>query len=750
MKKFLTSLIVFGCIYLHGQDHKMNGFIDSLMNQMTLEEKLGQLNLSSGVGNLPVITEGEGKIEFIKKGLIGASGGYNSLKASVEESRLGIPVITGRDIIHGYKTTFPIPLALSCMWDLERVEEMARISAIEASSDGINWTYSPMVDISRDPRWGRVAEGGGEDAWLGSRIAQAYVRGYQGDDLSANNTIMACVKHFALYGASEAGRDYNTVDMSKISMFQDYLPTYKAAFDAGAGSAMSAFNVIDMVPATGNRWLMTELLREQWGFDGFVVTDFTAINEMMHHGLGDLSEVGAQALKAGIDMDMVGQAFIGTLSQSLEEGKVSEDEIDTACRRVLEAKYKLGLFHKPFQYYDQKRADKVLLCKAHKEKARELAAHSCVLLKNENQLLPLSRKGNIAVVGPLADTKIDMLGTWAATRDTTDIITILQGIRNEAGKKAKVSYAQGAYFTEDNYLLNVNRNHKKKSSPEISITTEQSENLLKEAIEVSRDADVIIAVLGEPRSWSGEAASRSDISIPACQQRLLKTMLETGKPVVLVLSNGRPLTLSWENEHVPAILETWHGGVEAGNGIADVLFGNYNPAGKLTMTFPRNVGQIPIYYNHRNTGRPIDHNHKFTTKYLDVPNTPLYPFGYGLSYTTFEYGDIILSSKELNGNTSLSVSIDIKNTGSRSGEEVVQLYLQDPVATVSRAVKELKGFQKIHIDAGESKTVTFQITTDDLKFFNSDLLYDWESGAFNVFIGTNSQDVKQASFTWTK
>jgi len=749
MKKLLIILLAFFHLSLSAQD-KMNQFIDSLMNQMTLTEKLGQLNLSSGVGNLPVITEGEGKIEFIKQGLIGASGGYNSLKASVEESRLGIPVITGRDIIHGYKTTFPIPLAMSCMWDLERIEQMARISAIEASCDGINWTYSPMVDISRDPRWGRVAEGAGEDVWLGSLIAQAYVRGYQGNDLSADNTIMACVKHFALYGASEAGRDYNTVDMSRISMFQDYLPCYKAAFDEGAGSAMSAFNVVEMVPATGNRWLMTELLREQWGFEGFVVTDFTAINEMVYHGLGSEEEVAIQALKAGIDMDMVGQLFVGTLSQSLKDGKISQHEIDLACRRVLQAKYKLGLFDKPFQYHDKDRAKQVLLCDNHKAKARELAARSCVLLKNEGQVLPLKRNGRIAVVGPLAHSKIDMLGTWAATRDTTPIISILEGIKNAAGKKNTVEYAQGAFFTEDDYLLNVNRKHKNKNAAKITIDPKQSEHLLNEAIKTAQKSDIIVAVLGEPRAWSGEAASRSNINLPDCQKRLLKALLKTGKPVVLVLCNGRPLTLSWENEHVPAILETWHAGVEAGNGIADVLFGDYNPAGKLTMTFPRNVGQIPIYYNHRNTGRPLDPDHKFTTKYLDVPNTPLYPFGYGLSYTSFKYGDILLSKKQLKGDVKLKASIEVTNTGKLAGEEVVQLYIQDPAASVSRAVKELKGFKKTYLKPGETKSVEFTITSEDLKFYNSELKYDWESGLFNIHIGTNSQELKSASINWIK
>ncbi|TLX75803.1 beta-glucosidase BglX [Labilibacter sediminis] len=746
MRNYTLIFCLLLSIYTSAQQNNMKAFIDSLMNKMTLEEKLGQLNLSSGVGNLPVITEGEGKIEFIKKGLIGASGGYNSLKASVEESRMGIPVITGRDIIHGYKTTFPIPLAMSCMWDTERIEKMARISAIEASCDGINWTYSPMVDISRDPRWGRVAEGAGEDVYLGSKIAEAYVRGYQGDDLSKENTILACVKHFALYGASEAGRDYNTVDMSKISMFQDYLPTYKAAFDAGAATAMSSFNVIDMVPATGNKWLMTELLRQQWGFDGFVVTDYTAINEMMHHGLGDLETVAVKALKAGIDMDMVGQSYIGTLGKSLKEGKVSLEEIDTACRRVLEAKYKLGLFDNPYKYHDKKRAKEVLLCKEHQDYARELAARSCVLLKNSNNTLPLKKEGTIAVIGPLANTKIDMLGTWAATRDTEPIITILEGIKNVAGKKAKILHAQGSFFTEHPYLLNVNN----KTGKEITINKEESKAKLEEAIETANQADVIIAVLGEPRKWSGEAASRSDITIPACQKRLLQELMNTGKPVVLILSNGRPLALTWENENVDAMLETWHAGVQAGNGIADVLFGDYNPSGKITMTFPRNVGQVPIYYNHKKTGRPIDHTHKFTTKYLDVPNEPLFPFGYGLSYTSFNYSNISLSKTNLKGNEELIASVNITNSGKIAGEEIVQLYLNDPKASVSRAVKELKGYKKIYLTPGEIQKVSFVITPEDLKFFNSNLDYDWESGEFNIFIGTNSSEVKSSSIIWNK
>lgn len=724
----------------------MTDFIDELMSQMTLEEKLGQLNLSSGVGDMPKVTEGEEKTEYIKQGLIGATSGLESQKAAVNESRLGIPLITGWDVIHGYKTTFPIPLAMSCMWDVDRIEKMARISAIEASAGGINWTYSPMVDISRDPRWGRVAEGAGEDPYLASKIARAYVRGYQGDDLSEENTLMACVKHFALYGAVEAGRDYNTVDMSKIVMFQDFLPPFKAAFDEGASSAMTAFNVVDMVPATGNKWLMTDLLREKWGFDGLVVTDYTAINEMIDHGLGDLQTVAAKALKAGVDMDMMGQAYIGTLGKSLEEGKVTQDEIDQACRRVLEAKYKLGLFDKPFQYHDEKRAEKYWRCEEHLNFARDLAARSSVLLKNKENVLPLKKEGTIAVIGPLADTKADMLGTWAATSDTTGIVTILDGIRNVADDDVNVLHARGSYFTEDSFLLNRNN---RKDEP---ITTDdaKSEKWLKEATETAKKSDVVVAVLGEPRSWSGEASSRADISLPDCQQRLLKKLLNTGKPVVLVLSNGRPLTLTWENRNVDAILETWHAGIQAGNGIADVLFGNYNPSGKLTMTFPREVGQIPLYYNHKQTGRPIEEGYGFTSKYLDVPNTPLFPFGYGLSYTTFDYSDIELSTNEVRGNDQVVASVTVTNTGNYEGEEVVQLYLNDPAASVSRSVKELKGFKKIKLSPGESEKVEFEITTDDLRFYNSDLDYVWEPGDFNIYIGTNSEDVKSAKVNWQK
>ena len=747
MKKYLLIILITLSVNLvMAQDKQMDAFLDSLMSKMTLLEKLGQLNLSSGVGNLPVITEGGGKPELIRAGLIGASHGLKNQEIAVRESRLGIPLIAGKDVIHGHTTTFPIPLAMSCMWDLERIEKHARIAAEESAVLGISWTYSPMVDICRDPRWGRIAEGAGEDTWYGSQVAKAYVRGYQGDDLSKNNTIMACVKHFALYGAAEAGRDYNTVDMSRWSMFQDYLPPYKAAFDEGAGSAMSSFNLVDGIPATGNKWLMNDLLREQWGFDGFVVTDYTAINEMIHHGMGNLEEVSVMALKAGIDMDMVGQGFIGTLNKSLEEGKVTQEEIDQACRRVLEAKYKLGLFDNPFQYFDAEKAKEIVLSQKHLDAAHDIAKRSVVLLKNDNAILPLKKEGKIAVVGPLADSKIDMLGTWAGTQKTEKVVTILQGIKNVAGDNAEILYAKGSFFTMDNFLLNRN----KKPEEYIVQTEEENLTLLSEAKKAAAGADVIVAVLGEPRAWSGEAASRSDISIPECQKTLLKEMLATGKPVVLVLSNGRPLTLSWEDQNVDAIIEAWHGGVEAGNALADVLFGDYNPSGKLTTTFPRNVGQIPIYYNCKNTGRPIIEDFKFTSKYLDVPNTPLYPFGHGLSYTTFEYGDINLNKSELTGNEILKATVEVKNTGNIDGEEVAQLYINDPAASISRPLKELKGFKKVFIKAGESKELVFEISTEDLKFYNSKLNYDWEAGQFNIYIGTNSQDVKKETVNWLK
>lgn len=759
-QKYLVPLVLFMalaiCSYAQERQDDMNRFVSNLLSKMTLDEKLGQINLSSGNTGAVLGGGGEGQLNAIQKGEIGATGGssFESIKKiqdAAMESRLKIPVLIGLDVIHGYKTIFPIPLALSCSWDTDLIERSAKIAAKEASASGVCWTYSPMVDISRDPRWGRVSEGSGEDPWWGAQVAKAMVRGYQGDNLAKNNTIMACVKHFALYGASEAGRDYNTVDMSHLSMFNGYLEPYKAAFDEGAGSAMSSFNLIDGIPATGNKWIMTDVLRDRWGFAGFVVTDYTSINEMTKHGLGDLKEVSALALKAGIDMDMQGLGFIGTLKESLDEGKVSMVDIDLACRRVLEAKYKLGLFEDPYRYLDEDRLNTEILTDENLNAAREIAARSMVLLKNENNILPLNKKGKIAVIGPLAQATGDLLGAWVMYRNRDIVPSIVDGIRNVGGKDVEVLTAKGANLTDDPYL------RKSLSSPfamfmgEKMIVDERSpEQLIDEALAVSAEADVIVAVLGESTAMSGEASSRADIGIPESQRTLLKALLKTGKPVVMVLLNGRPLTIEWESENVPAILEAWAPGTAGGNAVADVLFGDYNPSGKLTMTFPRCLGQIPIYYNHQNTGRPFDEVNKFTSKYLDMPNEPLYPFGYGLSYTTFEYSDVELNRTNLKGNDKLLAKVTVTNTGDRAGEEVVQLYVTDPVASISRPVKELKNYKKVMLQPGEKREVSFEVTTDSLKFYNSDMVYGWEPGEFIIQIGTNSQNVKTASLVWNR
>ena len=734
-------------------DKKMTVFINNLMRRMTLEEKIGQLNLDAGFG-IAIDAPGQDIIGRIKLGLVGATGagGFTFIKQMQDaalQSRLKIPLLFGRDVIHGYATTFPVPLALSCTWDMSLIEQSARIAATEATADGVSWTYSPMVDIARDPRWGRIAEGAGEDPWLGSQVAKAMVKGYQGDDLLKPNTLLACVKHFALYGAVEGGRDYNTSDMSRVVMYNDYFPPYKAASEAGAGSFMSSFNLIDRIPATANKWLLTDLLRNEWGFKGFVVTDYNSITEIENHGLGDLKEASAMALKAGTDMDMGASGFINTLKKSVSEGKVSQKEINQACRRVLEIKYKTGLFDDPYLRLDEKRLKTDLLTNENLNAARNIARHTLVLLKNDKNVLPLKKTGTIAVIGPLANTKGDLLGTWTATRETGNVVTVLQGIKNVAGSAATVEYAKGAYVTEDDYLkkymngpLAVNETETETRSPE---------TLLEEAIKTAGNADVIVAVMGEVAGMSGEAGSRSLIDLPESQRNLLKALAHTGKPVVLILINGRPLALSLENEMTTAMLEAWAPGVEGGNAIADVLFGDYNPSGKLTTSFPRNVGQIPIYYNHLNTGRPyVEGKERFVTSYIDVPNSPLFPFGYGLSYTKFEYSAIALNKKELKGDEILSASVTVTNSGKVAGEEVVQLYINDPVASISRPVKELKGYQKIMLKPGESKVVKFDVSTELLKFYNSKLKYDWEPGAFNLFVGTSSAEVKTSQFKWNK
>lgn len=758
MKKLgILLLLLASVLRMQGQDAKMNQFITDLMLKMTLEEKIGQLNLTTS-GDFVTGNAVNDKVQQkLKSGQIGGmlnasslAGMKASMDIAVKDSPHHIPLLFGMDVIHGYQTIFPIPLAMSCLWDMTLVEKSARVAAQEATANGIAWTYSPMVDIARDPRWGRIAEGAGEDPWLGSQIAKAMVKGYQGNDLTLDNTMMSCVKHFALYGAAEAGRDYNTVDMSKIAMYNDYLPPYKAAIDAGAGSAMTSFNVIDGIPATGNHWLLTELLRNQWGFKGFVVTDYTAINEMINHGMGDLQTVSALALKAGTDMDMVGEGFLTTLKKSLTEGKITIKDIDQACRRVLEAKYKLGLFTDPYRYMNPARSKTDVMTDANIQTAREVSMRSMVLLKNDKQILPLKKSGTIAVIGPLGASRKDMIGTWAFAGGQDKVSSVFDGIKNIGGSSVNVIYAKGSELTDNAMLLKndapyVMPGQKQEVQPVVT-----AEELLKEALQAAEKADVIVAVLGESSSWSGEASSMNDIGIQKVQQNLLKSLIETGKPVVLVLINGRPMTLPWESANVSAILEAWAGGTEAGNAVATILFGDYNPSGKLTTTFPVTVGQIPLYYNHKNTGRPYDSKNKYTSRYLDILNDPLYPFGYGLSYTTFDYSDINLSKKQLKGEEKLTASVTITNSGKVAGEEVVQLYIQDPAASISRPVKELKNFKKVMLQPGEKKDISFEISTSDLKFFNSSLKHVWEPGDFNIFIGTNSRDVKSASVTWAK
>jgi len=733
-------------------NQKMNTYISGLMSKMTIEEKIGQLNLVTGgeaTTGSAVSSDVEGKIQR------GQVGGIFSMttpqrirkaqEIAVTKSRLKIPLIFGQDVIHGYKTTFPIPLGLAATWDLPLIQKTARIAATEASADGLNWTFSPMVDISRDPRWGRISEGSGEDTYLSSEIAKVMVKGYQGDDLTKYNTLMACVKHFALYGAAESGRDYNTTDMSLHRMYNEYLPPYKAALEAGAGSVMTSFNDINGVPATANKWLMTDVLRKQWGFDGFVVTDYTAVSELIDHGLGDLQEVSALSLKAGVEMDMVSEGFLNTLGKSLKEGKVTEEQINNACRLVLEAKYKLGLFEDPYRYCNDARAKKEILTPANLQAAREVATQSFVLLKNQNNLLPLKKSGTIALVGPLANTGSNMPGTWSVNAELNNTPSLLEGLKTVVGKNVKILHSLGSNLLADPAY----QERATMFGREIPRDNRSEQALIQEAVANAEKADVVVAALGESSEMSGESSSRTDLEIPDVQQRLLAALLKTGKPVVLVLFTGRPLALKWEAENVPAILNVWFGGTQAAPAIADVLFGDVNPSGKLTATFPQNIGQVPIYYSHKNTGRPLEEGKwfaKFRSNYLDVTNEPLFPFGYGLSYTTFSYGDIKLSAPSFKAGESLTATITVTNTGKYEGKEVVQLYTRDLVGSITRPVKELKGFQKISLKPGERKEVTFTLKAEDLKFYNADLQHVAEPGDFKLFIGSNSRDVKIADF----
>jgi beta-glucosidase len=756
MKKWIGLVVFFSLsVVLNAQDAKMNAFINQLMAKMTLEEKLGQLNLPSS-GDF--VTGAAASSDIAKKIEAGKVGGLFNIKSvakikevqklAVEKSRLKIPLMFGMDVIHGYETVFPIPLGMSATWDMPLIERSARIAANEASSDGINWTFSPMVDISRDPRWGRISEGNGEDPFLGAQIAKAMVKGYQGNDLSKNNTLLACVKHYALYGAAEAGRDYGTTDMSRVRMFNEYMLPYKAAIDAGVGSVMASFNEIDGLPAHGNKWLLTDVLKKQWGFKGMVVSDYTGINEMIAHGVGDLKTVSALSMNAGLDMDMVGEGFLTTLGASLKEKKVTQARIDEACRKILEAKYRLGLFEDPFRYIDENRAKAEVFSTANRKEARAIAAQSFVLLKNANKTLPLKKSRAIALIGPLADNKENMGGTWSVAANLSKATSLLQAFKETIGDKVAIHYAKGSNLDAD-AKFEERAGMFGKSLKRDERTDEQ---LLNEALEAAAKSDVIVVAAGESAEMSGEASSRSNLDIPGVQKNMIKALLKTGKPVVLVLFTGRPLTLTWENENVPAILNVWFPGSEGPYAIADVLFGDVNPSGKLSATFPQNVGQVPLFYNHKNTGRPLRGPwfQKFQSNYLDVSNDPLYPFGYGLSYTNFNYSDVVLSNTKAKGNQSITASVTLTNTGAYEGKEVVQLYIRDVVGSITRPVSELKGFQKISLKPGESTKVSFTITPEELKFYNYDLKYDWEAGDFEIMIGTNAQTVKKANLNWSK
>lgn len=739
---------------------KKKAFVDALLAKMTLDEKIGQLNLPSSGDFTTGLAKSSDIGKKVEQGLVGGLfniKGAEKIKAvqkvAVENSRLKIPLIFGMDVIHGYETTFPIPLGLAASWDMNLVQQSARVAAKEAAADGINWTFSPMVDISREPRWGRVSEGSGEDPYLGSEIAKNMVYGYQGKDLANGTNILACVKHFALYGAGEAGRDYNTVDMSHVRMFNEYFPPYKAAVDAGVASVMASFNEVDGVPATGSRWLQTEVLRNQWKFKGFVVTDYTGINEMVDHGMGDLQQVSALALKAGVDMDMVGEGFLTTLKRSLAEGKVTQAEIDMAARRVLESKYDLGLFDNPYKHGDAKLAAKEVYNLENRNIARSAAAQSMVLMKNENQVLPLKRSGTVAVIGPLVNNSMNMAGTWSVATKHAISVNLMQGLQANYGKDVKFLSAKGANIDYDAKLEDIYAAHGKKTDRD----NRSKEALLKEAVDIANKADVIVLAIGESAEMSGESSSRTEITIPQSQVDLLNELKKTGKPIAMVLFTGRPLALTNVKDAPDAILNAWFAGSEAGNAIADVLFGKVNPSGKLPMTFPRSLGQVPIYYNAKNTGRPLSQEltdkceyQRFRSNYMDECNTPLYPFGYGLSYSKFNYSDVTVSNANPKGNQTIQASVTVTNSGNYDGAEVVQLYIRDMVGSITRPVKELKGFQKVMLKKGESKKITFDITPESLKFYNGDLKYDWEAGEFDIMIGTNSEEVKHSKINWTK
>ena len=736
---------------VQAQTLPMDEFVTQLMGRMTLEEKLGQLNLLPG-GDITTGAAMQSEVgKLTQQGLLGGIFNIKGVdkirelqEVAVRQSRLGIPLIVGMDVVHGYETIFPIPLAMSCTWDMDAIEESARIAAREASADGINWTYSPMVDIARDARWGRIAEGSGEDPFLGSACAQAMVRGYQGhadgrDMYSDNARIMACVKHFALYGASEAGRDYNTVDMSRQTMYNYYLPPYKAAVEAGVGSVMSSFNIIDYVPATANKWLLTDVLRDQWKFSGFVVTDYNSIGEIGIWGAGNLAKGSARALAAGTDMDMCSNGFVRTLAQSLSEGKVTQEQIDRACRRVLEAKYKLGLFRDPYKYCDRKRVKRDIFTAQHRAAARRIASESFVLLRNEGNVLPLRKSGTIALIGPLADNRANMEGTWCVAAVHEKYPTLLEAMREAVGDKAQVLYAQGS---------NICRDAQMQEAASFGKLTPRGDDaqMHEEALRIARQADVIVCAMGECADFSGESSSRATLEMPDAQRELLEELVKVGKPIVLLHFSGRPTVLTWEQQHLDAIMNVWFAGSEAGDAIADVLLGDVAPSGRLTVTMPQALGQVPIYYNYLNTSRPMPagatHYSKYRSNYLEVRNDPLYPFGYGLTYTTFSYSDLTLSSNTMQSDGTIDASITVSNTGQRDGDEVVQLYIHQQAASIARPMKELRGFQRIHLKAGEQRRVTFRIGREQLQYMNAEGEPVFEPGRFDIMIGCNSVDTQ--------
>ena len=744
LRIYLLFIVLAGILFSCRQeneltpDQKMEAFINDLIGKMTLEEKTGQLSLFTSDWSSTGPSMRDDYIELIRQGKAGAVFNAYSVdfvrelqRTAIEETRLHIPLIFGYDVIHGHRTIFPIPLGQSSTWDTAIIEKVERIAAIEATAEGLNWTFAPMVDISRDPRWGRVMEGSGEDTWLGSLISAARVRGFQGETLADSNSVLACVKHFAAYGEPQGGRDYHTVDLSQRSLFEWYLPVYKAAVDAGVGSVMTSFNEIAGVPSTSNKWLQTDLLRNQWDFKGFVVSDYTSINELIPHGVAaNLEEAAELAVNSGVDMDMQGSAFLNHIGGLVESGRVSEETINNAVRKILEAKYKLGLFEDPYRYCSSERETTEIMNPQFLAFAREVAAKSCVLLKNENRTLPIpGTVKSIAVIGPLADSRSDMLGSWSAAGQPEKCVTLLEGVKNRVGTSVKV-------FSESGCNINDNNS-----------------DMIEKAVSVARRCDYIIMALGESSSMSGEAASRSDIGLPGIQMKLAEAIIKTGKPVAVVLFNGRPLAIPELDKISPAILESWFGGTEAGNGISDVLFGDINPSGKLTMSFPVNVGQIPVFYNSKNTGRPINPENpyeKYRSNYLDTPNKPLYPFGFGLSYTSFLYSDIKLNKQSFGAEDKIVASVDITNTGDRDGEEIVQLYIRDITGDVTRPVKELKGLKKVLIRKGKTLTVTFTISPRDLSYYHQDMSYSFDPGEFELFIGTNSEETLKINFTLIK